>query len=321
MNYPEILTDWENILYLNVSKNKLSGAVSPDLGDLCELRSLRINDNKLNGQLPDRLTMLTNLEIGEVDFGNNKIDSLNNKMIWFCPYGDSIFRSNPSYDRFLGICNIKCNGKEFNSLKDFTWIVDTIENLNCKINNCELTEAQAGFVDVRGVKVFFTLSRCYSILGPPSSFETVVIFYDCGGHLLDKVSYTSNREFTIDYGSMTQEQFEQLIYDIQWQCGQKLNITTSTNDPSLENKSEYKNKTFHLTCSPNPASVSIRCDSKEKLNLNSLQVFDQLGKKYQLISKIENDQLKVEVNNLKCGIYFISIMGERTYHVGKIFVE
>ncbi len=319
--FPKELTNWDNIQNLNVSQNQISGGVPPDLGDLCELRALRINNNKLDGELPDRLTMLTNLEIGEVDFGNNNIDSLNNKMIWFCPYGDSIFRSNPSYDRFLGICNVKCNGKEFNSLKDFPWMVDTIEHLNCKINNCALTEAQAGFVDVRGVKVFYTLSRCYSIVGPPSTYETEVNFYDCGGHLLETVNNSSSNVFNIDYGSMTLEQFQQLIYDVRWQCGEKLNITTGTNNPSHPNKSDYKTKTFKLTCSPNPASVVVHCETNEVLNLKSLQVFDHLGKKHQLKSTMSNDQLMLDVNSLEQGIYFISVMGEKDYYVGKIIIQ
>ncbi len=318
---PKELNNWDNIQNLNVSKNQISGGVPPDLGDLCDLRSLKVNDNNFSGELPDRLTMLTNLEVGEVDFGNNKIDSLNNKMIWFCPYGDSIFRSNPTYDRFLGICNVKCNGREFGSLKDFTWIVDTIEKLDCKISTCELTEAQAGFVDVRGVKVFFTLSRCYSIVGPPATYDTEVKFYDCGGHLLERVKLSSGKSFDIDYGSMTLDQFEKLVYDIKWQCGGTLNVTTGTRDQSPSGKSDHNAGILNLVCSPNPASVVIFCETNDVLNVKTLQVFDQLGRKYQLKSNILNDRLMLELNSLSPGIYFISIMGERQHYTGKIYIQ
>ncbi len=319
---PIELNNWNNIQNLNVSKNQLEGGVPPDLGDLCDLRSLRVNDNKLTGELPDRLTMLTNLQIGEVDFGNNDIDSLNNKMIWFCPFGDSIFRANPSYDRFLGICNVKCNGNEFQSLKDFPWIVDTIEKINCKNNNCELTEAHSGFVDVRGVKVFYTFTRCYTTVGPPSIYDDEVKFYDCGGHLLERVTYNSDKNFNTSYGAMNIDIYSDLKFDILWRCGQILNLNTDTKDQRPKYKESEFIKDFKIACSPNPSSEWVVCDLSEfKLNNSVLKISNYLGQNFTAPYTMSQSQLELNVSNLEGGMYIISIWSDNQFYTSKMIIQ
>ncbi|HMW39732.1 MAG: T9SS type A sorting domain-containing protein [Saprospiraceae bacterium] len=318
---PQTINNWNNIQNLNLSKNGLSGGVPPDLGDLCDLRSLKINDNKLKGQLPDNLTMLPNLEVGKVDFGNNEIDSLNDKFIWFCPFGDSIFRSNPAYDRFLGICNVKCSGKEFESLKDFAWIEDTIKHLNCKLSNCEFTDVHAGFVNVRNVKVFYTHTRCYTVKGPPSEYSDEVKFYDCGGHLLEVVNNTDKNNFATMYHAITQEDFDNLAYDIKWTCGQSLNSSTSTKDHVNRSK-KWRGVAFKLDFSPNPAIEKTTCVIPEFFETNPIiALTNNLGQVFSVDYIKGPSSLELNVSKLQTGIYTVTVRSANQFYTGKIFVQ
>lgn len=318
---PQTINNWNNIQNLNLSKNGLSGSVPPDLGDLCDLRSLKINDNKLKGQLPDNLTMLPNLEVGKVDFGNNEIDSLNDKFIWFCPFGDSIFRSNPAYDRFLGICNVKCSGKEFESLKDFAWIADTIKNLNCKLSNCQVTDVHAGFVNVRNVKVFYTYSRCYTVKGPPSDYNDEVKFYDCGGHLLEIVNNNEKNNFTTMYQAITLEDFEKLTYDIQWICGQSLTNTTNTKD-HLNRSKKGRGSAFKIDFSPNPAFDKTSCVIPELFEANAVtSLTNTLGQVFSVDMTKGPSSLELDVSRLQTGLYVVTVRSRNHVYTGKIFVQ
>ncbi len=318
---PQTITNWNNIQNLNLSKNGLTGSVPPDLGDLCDLRSLKINDNKLKGQLPDNLTMLPNLEVGKVDFGNNDIDSLNDKFIWFCPFGDSIFRSNPAYDRFLGICNVKCSGKEFQSLKDFVWIEDTIKHLNCKLSNCEFTDVHAGFVNVRNVKVFYTFSRCYQVKGPPSEYKDEVKFYDCGGHLLEVVNNSEKNTFSTMYHAITQEDFDKLAYDIKWTCGQAINSSTNTKD-HLNRLKKGHSYAFKLDFSPNPAVEKSTCSIPESFDTNPVIVLtNSLGQVFSVDFIKGPSSLELNLNKLQTGLYTVTVRSANQVYTGKIFVQ
>jgi Leucine-rich repeat (LRR) protein len=318
-DFPNNLKNWYDLNGLNLSINGITGTVPPDLGDLCELNMLRLNKNKISGELPEQLTMLVNLKKGQVDFSENQIDSLKNKLIWFCPFGDSILQTNPSYDRFLGICNVQCSGNEFKDLKKFPWIIDIVNDMDCDRQNCVLTLAQAGFVKVRGVSTFYTLSRCYSFLGPPPVFTDIVRFYDCGGHLLETVTHNVDT-FYAQFNAITKEDFISLRYDMMWQCGQALNMGTGTSDPDRT----YNNKNdalMNLICSPNPAQLLLRCSVKNDMNLSTIQVFDILGKSCKIQLEKQNDHLYIDVTALQPGIYFISIEGRIGKYSGKVVVE
>ncbi len=319
---PNAISEWNNIQNLNLGKNSLSGGVPPDLGDLCDLRSLKMNNNNFKGQLPDKLTMLPNLQKGQVDFGNNQIDSLNDKFIWFCPFGDSIFRANPSFNRFLGICNIKCSGKEFESLNDFPWIKDTINKLNCKVSGCELTDVHAGFVEVREVRVFYTFSRCYAVKGPPSEYNDVVKFYDCGGHLLETVTNTEKNNFASTYHAITLEDFEKLVYDVKWQCGQKLGNTTDVRYPPVKRKPKNKQNAFSIICSPNPAKGKVICDFEIINNTIPLvNLINSYGQNYNVPSRVNHSKLELNLENVSPGLYVIMVQANHKLYTGKIIVQ
>ncbi len=318
-DFPKNLKSWFDLNGLNLSLNGITGSVPPDLGDLCELNMLRLNKNKISGELPEQLTMLVNLKKGQVDFSENQIDSLKNKLIWFCPFGDSILQTNPSYDRFLGICNVQCSGNEFKDLKNFPWIIDIVNDMDCERQNCVLTLAQAGIVKVRGVSTFYTLSRCYSFLGPPPVFTDRVRFYDCGGHLLESVTQNVDT-FYAQFNAISKEDFLSLKYDMMWQCGQTLNMGTGTSEPEIDYKIGNQTK-LNLICSPNPAQLLLRCSIKNDMNFNTIQVFDILGRSYKIALEKQNDLLYIDIGALQPGIYFLTIEGSIGKYSGRVVVE
>ncbi len=318
-NFPSVRKFWVNLEELNLSHNSLSDHVPPDLGDLCEITELRINNNNFTGELPERLTLLTNLEIGKVDFSNNQIDSLEDKLIWFCPYGDTILSDNPSYDRFLGICDVQCAGDEWDNLNNFPWILDTLENINCNDVACEYSFSQAGFVDVRGVKVIFTRFRCYFALGGELDYTDEVRFYDCGGNILE-TAICDQLSLCTQFGAISREEFDNLDYDIRWSCGQTPSPPNAVNEHDPHDDPTTW-PVVELPCFPNPADILLTCEEAEKISSNSIQVFDLLGRRHTVNFQMQYEQLRLDISQMPPGIYIISAQGKQSMYVAKVLVK
>jgi hypothetical protein len=314
--FPAVLTGWYDLELLDLGFNELSSTIPPDLGDLCELKALRLNNNQIPGELPEDLTRLFNLQIGQVDFSNNLIDSLRQKIIWFCPFGDSILEINPSYDRFLGICNVQCSGTEWDHLNDFPWIADTLEALDCSEPGCLLRTADAGFVLVRGVRVVFTRTRCYTALSPSASYVEEVRFFDCAGHLLETASCDQD-EFCSVFGAISQDEYLKLDYDVRWQCGQSLDVIDNLEEPAVPGSSGL----ISLRCSPNPAAVFIFCEKEDGIALGSVRVFDLMGRSREVNVQLSPKGFQLDVSLLTPGMYVVAVMGKNARHLAKVVVN
>ncbi len=302
--FPAVLNDWMNLEGLDLGNNNLKGPIPPDMGDICELQELKLDNNKIEGELPEELTKLQKLQIGRVDFNNNKIDSLKEKIIFFCPYGDNILDKNPSYNRFLGICNRRCSGTEWNMLKDFPWIADTIGALRCKSdNNCDYTRSEAGFVNVRGINVVYTQNVCCA--DDQCNDRTVETrFYDCGGKRLE-TAQCGKSGFCTSFGAISMEEFDRLVYDKKWQCGDTLSITTDIKNIRPK-KYIFNSTSQQANCYPNPVNEILTCEIEGKLK--QLTVSDLQGKECKIKSIKQNgDQLEIDFSGLPSGIYFMEI--------------
>ena len=302
--FPAVLHDWMNLGGLDLGDNNLKGPVPPDMGDICELQELKLDNNKIEGELPEELTKLQKLQIGRVDFSNNKIDSLKEKIIFFCPFGDNILENNPSFDRFLGICNRRCSGTEWNMLKDFPWIVDTIGALRCKSDsNCVYTRSEAGFVNVRGIKVVYTQNICCA--DDECNDRTVETrFYDCGGKRLE-TAQCGKSGFCTSFGAISMEEFDRLEYDKKWQCGDTLSITTDIKN-IIPKKYIFNSTSQQANCYPNPVNEILTCEIKGKLK--QLTVSDLQGKECKIKTIKQNgDQLEIDFSGLPSGIYFMKM--------------
>ncbi|MEZ4926231.1 MAG: leucine-rich repeat domain-containing protein [Saprospiraceae bacterium] len=323
--FPNVLSTWMDMRAFNVSENYLSGPIPPILGDLCELTALQMNNNQIEGELPEELTMLVNLQPGQVDFSNNLIDSLADKIIWFCPFGDTILEINPSYDRFLGICNVQCTGNEWNNLSAFPWIVDTIMHLNCAAPGCQVTIARAGFVQVRGISVFYTTSICFTNPDPKAPvFSQKTRFFDCAGHLLETVVTNDENEFITSYNAIEQGEFTQLNFDQKWQCGESLpGIVSATEeaDPEQGKQIFEHSKTLKFHCSPNPANAFINCAANDVLEKSSLQIFDLLGRFQSIPNQWRGEDVLLDVSRLPVGLYFVTVKGQQGHYLAKVLVE
>ncbi len=317
-NFPMVLPSLVDLTELDFSSNAISGAIPPDLGDLCELTTLRVDHNDITGELPEKLTLLFNLKKGQVDFSDNQIDSLKEKIIWFCPFGDTILQTNPSYDRFLGICNVQCKGDEWENLESFPWVVDTINGINCSVN-CAQYYAQAGFVMVRGVRVMFTLTRCYLVTGTQPVFTEEVRFFDCGGHLLETVTLTE-KSFNTDFGAISTDEFASLTYDIRWICGQALDINTSIEDPQIDLIPE-QHRVYQINCSPNPANAWITCGDHFDIHPISIKIVDMMGRNHPTTFHVQNQQITIDVQHLQAGVYFVAIQGTDARYFSKIIIQ
>ena len=57
--------------WLDLSQNKLSGAISPSVGKLVKLKTLILDENALEGRVPDELGAC--VELQELNVGQNKL--------------------------------------------------------------------------------------------------------------------------------------------------------------------------------------------------------------------------------------------------------
>jgi Leucine-rich repeat (LRR) protein len=305
--FPAVLLDWMNLGGLDLGDNNLKGPIPPDLGDICELQQLKLDNNKIEGELPEEITKLQKLQIGRVNFSNNIIDTLKEKIIFFCPFGDNILENNPSYNRFLGICNRRCIGTEWNMLKDFPWIADTIGALRCKSDsNCVYTRSEAGFVNVRGIKVVYTQSICCpDDQCNDKSVETR--FYDCGGKRLE-TAQCGKSGFCTSFGAISMEEFDRLVYDKKWQCGDTLSITTDIKNIRPK-KYIFNSTSQQANCYPNPVNEILTCEIEGKLK--QLTVSNLQGKVCKIKSIKQNgDLLEIDFSGLPSGIYFMEMWTE-----------
>jgi Leucine-rich repeat (LRR) protein len=318
--FPIAMNNWYDLRGLDLSNNALDGPIPPDLGDLCELTSLHLNNNQIVGELPEQLTMLFNLQFGEVDFRNNLIDSLKDKIIWFCPYGDTILLFNFSYDRFAGICNVECKGDEWDNLNAFPWIADTLESINCNDSNCVYSPADAGFVDVRGLLVLFTRTRCYTSLGQNVAYTEEVSFFDCAGHLLEFATCDQN-QFCTDFGALSKEEFDSLEYDIRWSCGQEIPMISSVQEswPSQYPGTITIQEALH--CYPNPANLFVYCENTEDMSSGKWRLIDMFGRNCPTEIQTELTQVRIDIQALPSGIYFVESLGKAGKRLSKLVVH
>ena len=304
---------------LDLADNQLQNTIPPDYGDLCELEEIYLDHNQLNGELPVELTKLYNLVFGGVDFSENDIDSLKQKIAWFCPYGDTILSDNPSYDRFLGICNVQCTGDEWDDLESFPWIIDTLNAIECPDTSCLLTLNQAGFVTVRGVTVVFVREICYESLSPPISSE-VVVFYDCAGFELETAT-CDQQGLCTNFGAISPEEFESLDYDVRWSCGDSLPEAPSVSiEEIIQGPISKKRALVYIPVFPNPTSGAISFRKQDDMDLNKIRVTDMLGTpvSHQVINNGDITTLDIAGNNP--GMLYLLIPGEGRFYTSRVLV-
>ncbi|MFZ1422608.1 MAG: leucine-rich repeat domain-containing protein [Saprospiraceae bacterium] len=315
--FPSELKSWTNLQGFNVQNNNLVGPVPPDLGDLCMLTELKINNNKIIGELPEKLTNLQNLEKGKVDFSNNKIDILKDKIIFFCPFGDRILANNPSFDRFQSICNIKCDNFNWEDLQDSSWLIQILSQLQCIDTSCTIVSSEVGFVNVRGLKFIYTKERCCKD-SDCLDMTDVVTFYDCGGHIVEVASCTSGGGFCSTGGSISLDTFHILHYDPKWICGQKINIDTSVTDYNKQKLKPVliKENLYKLNCFPNPVINDLICNLSED-KIDGFIVINSLSEQMNCKFSNNNGIVTLTLSDLLPGYYFLEIRAGKNRYLGR----
>ncbi|MCF8238990.1 MAG: T9SS type A sorting domain-containing protein [Saprospiraceae bacterium] len=318
-DFPQAMSTWMNLEHLDLSTNGISSAIPPDLGDLCELTTLRLNNNNIPGELPEALTMLIKLKKGQVDFSDNDIDSLKTKIIWFCPYGDTILQINPSYDRFLGICNVQCAGNEWDDIDNFPWIADTINNLKCDEEACMANTAEFGFVLVRGVLAAYTKERCFTSLTPTAVYTEEVQFLDCAGHVLEETNCDQNN-FCSQFGALTEAELKSLKFNPVWQCGQAIEISTAVEEPETSDPVP-NSSTFTFNCSPNPTRQMVTCTDLPNMENAQVQVLNIMGQRMPNSTVIGQNEFQIDLGDLTPGIYFIIIQNATHSYLARVILQ
>ena len=300
---------------LNLSHNNLTNTIPPDIGDLCDLEELRLNNNMFDGLLPIEIIQLHNLQKGRVDFSDNMIETLVEQHAFLCPFGDSILMSNPGFDRFLSICNVKCVGDEWEMLDNFPWIADTLSTLDCPDNNCAYSYTQSGYVTIRGIEVIYTRSVCYTRLDP-AEFLEIVNFYDCGGHLLESVTYTQE-EYIALYQAIPQMEFELLEFTIKENCGQQARNSFTTSIKEVEVTDKVVSKTvgiLPLKVFPNPTNEAIHFHQEADMDLSQMRCTNLWGQSIPFEVNNSGEITTLVFDNQPSGLYLLSIQGaERVY--------
>ncbi len=313
---PQSIGQWMGLRVIDFSHNTIGDLIPPDIGDLCEAEELRLNDNDFTGELPVELTKLLNLQFGQVDFSNNQIDSLQAKIAFFCPFGDTILQNNPSYDRFLNICNVQCTGDEWDNLEDFPWVTDTLEGIPCPDTLCKQYFAESGFVDVRGIKVMFTRTVCVTDFIPMFLFEEDVLFYDCGGNLLE-TAFCDQDNFCTDFGAISEFEFRNLDYDVRWRCGDTIPLINSVDEAIFDKQFS----SVPLTVFPNPTNSEIQFINQPDMDFSRLRCTNIWGKEVAVDFSEGPDLTKLKIPGDASGMYLLSIPGKGRVYVAKIVIQ
>ncbi len=313
---PQSIGQWMGLRVIDFSHNTIGDLIPPDIGDLCEAEELRLNDNDFTGELPVELTKLLNLQFGQVDFSNNQIDSLQAKIAFFCPFGDTILQNNPSYDRFLNICNVQCTGDEWDNLEDFPWVTDTLEGIPCPDTLCKQYFAESGFVDVRGIKVMFTRTVCVTDFIPMFLFEEDVLFYDCGGNLLE-TAFCDQDNFCTDFGAISEFEFRNLDYDVRWRCGDTIPLINSVNEAIFDKQFS----SVPLAVFPNPTNSEIHFINQPDMDFQRLRCTNIWGKEVAVDFNKNADRTSIKFMEATPGMYMLAIPGEKKMYVAKIVFQ
>ena len=77
-----------NLHTVDLSHNRLEGAIPPEMGHLVGLESLKLNSNHLKGEVPSQLTSLTQLSPALTDFGYNALTTTDPAMLTFLNTAD-----------------------------------------------------------------------------------------------------------------------------------------------------------------------------------------------------------------------------------------
>ncbi|MFS7977171.1 putative endo-polygalacturonase [Helianthus anomalus] len=101
---PKCFKNLQNLQFLRLSSNGLSGTLPSFIGNISELSSLNLNDNNFSGELPAELWNLSSLEV--LDLGDNafcgKYRNEFEKKLNYC--GFSGYTRITSLDEFLNLC-------------------------------------------------------------------------------------------------------------------------------------------------------------------------------------------------------------------------
>ncbi len=303
---------WVDLEVLNLGNNSLSGLVPNEIGDLTGLKELRLNDNDFQGELPVELTELRNLEIGRVDFSNNNINSLQETYAYFCPYGTTILENNPSHAQFINICEGLCTGDEWNSLHDYPWILDTLSSISCFGDQCHISFALAGFVEVRGITFFFTRTTCVWV--------DTYSFYDCNGNLIESIVCDFNNVCT-GFGTISEAEFCNLLYDIRWGCGQDLPIISSDEEIFPFDNQHQEGELVQLSVFPNPTQFEVSFFNQPDMDLEQLQCTNLLGQAISVQVQSNSVMTNLRLDTDIPGMYWLSVPGEKRVYVAKILKQ
>lgn len=317
--FPTILHDWMDLEGLDISNNKLIGPIPPDLGDLCNLRQLNLDSNQINGEIPVELAKLHQLELGNVDFKNNVIDVFDDKIIFLCPFGDSIMLNNPGYSQFRLICKNECQGTDWNVQDSIPWLLDSLYELKCnKDSLCFRVSSIAGFVKVRNVLLIFTQTKCCDSLCNNLKIETK--FYHCGGGKLESVICDSGLCKT-SFGALSIEDYHNLKYDIRWQCGDSIQFFSKTSDPDRKQKFQEDKG---IICFPNPVygeEMNCKIPNQEQVKFIRLVSID--GRNYSDLSwnTSDNEMIRLSIPYINSGMYVLEILTQKQRYFTRLIVE
>lgn len=316
---PNVIGGWLNLRSFNIGLNHLTGEIPPDLGDLCELNELKLDSNEFIGELPVELTKLQKLKIGNVDFRYNDLDSLKDKIIFFCPFDTIILKYNSAFIRFKSICNKVCLGTEWDKSIKLPWLNDALSNLNCSANDsCNFVKTEAGFVDVRGLKIIYIKNKC--CLDSTCRYVNVETrFFDCSGNRIETaVCYYDG--LCLTDSAIAKESIDTLVFDPHWECGSSSENETSISWPVHKYDG---NLSFLSECFPNPIfGKKIKCYIAEATCINSIKMVDLSGREIHGLSwKLDNDLLIIDIPEVDSNVYILEVHGCKVNQHFKIITE
>jgi Leucine-rich repeat (LRR) protein len=206
---PPGITNWHDLEFIDLSYNILSGPIPPDIGDLCELSYFTLNNNLIVGNIPSSVTMLPKLQTGQFDFSGNLLDIESDSLIWFCPFSD-LLEQNSQQSGIGNLCSAQCMD-DILSVDTTGWLSSILSALECK----DSVKSDAGYVYARDVKLLYTRTKRYD-----TTISVKTDFYDCTGNLIESV-YCDENGVCSGLFALTRELFDNLDYQILWNCGQK----------------------------------------------------------------------------------------------------
>jgi len=220
------------LVSLDLSYNKISDNIPPELGDLCELETINLSNNDMISGLPPEISQLEHLEF--IDCSNNDLDGeYPSEYLALCPIIFKDFKVNPELSEFAMFCINGSGAQICPALTNGIFCIDTLGTLaselvcGVRLNDSSIIdEAEMGWTKYNGIDLPYLKLVGFDQWDEP--FEEITLF-GCSGLTVEICEITAG-VFASKNDLLNLSQYNNLDLSPVWFCGEELSECFSDND-------------------------------------------------------------------------------------------